>query len=51
MSLAAVLIIILLLLVVWPMLPAGNYPAAPNWIGAVAAVLIIVLLLKVLGLF
>lgn len=46
-----VLLIMVLLLAVWPMLPAGGYPAAPNWIGAVVAVLVIVLLLKVLGIF
>lgn len=46
-----ILLIIVLLAVIWPMIPAGNYPAAPGWLGVVVAVLVIILLLKALGLF
>lgn len=49
MSLAAVLLIVVLLAVLWGAVPAGNYPAAPSWLGLVVAVLVIFLLLKVLG--
>lgn len=49
MSLLAVLLIVVLIAVLWGALPAGNYPAAPSWLGLVVVVLVVFLLLNALG--